>query len=238
MSRASASALPIGHGYSPVAPSVFENTWDNNKDGNDDGIPPALFSRYAGATVFTFASAAIWMIWAVALINTVFTDGFPQLGTMPSYGNVAPYGYLTSRYGWDWWCICILSWNVALPMLMCYALANNQVDTWRQLHEFVSKIAMLANIVIFLILTWRWAFYCNVSYSAYDSACNDYRYCCAYFPSPFCPNNAPCTPNYGPGDLVRNNEMFQHWVFSLVFFITSCWSYNQNGFLYAQGVLQ
>lgn len=232
MSRYGAIAK-IDNGYSPDNP-LPRSEWNNA----DPRPAPAPFRAYAGATAFCFLAAGIWMIWAVSMINTVFTDGFPQLGTTPSYGNVWPYGYLTDRYGWDYWCVTLLAWNIMLPMLMAFCLANNEIETWRYLHEFLSKISMLSNIVIFFILTWRWAFYCNTSYSGMQSACNDYRWCCAGFPSPWCPNASPCTPNYTFGDLTRNYEMTMHWIFSLVFFVLSCWSYNSNGMLVAIGVLQ
>lgn len=145
---------------------------------------------------------------------------------------------LTIKGRWDWWLILLLGWNIMLPMLMTFCMANNEIEMWRQLHEFLAKISMLSNIFIFFALTWRWAFFCNNSYSAMQSAANDYRYCCAGFPSPWCPNNGPCTPNYSYSDLSRNYEMTQHWIFSLVFFILSCWSYNQAGELVNLGVLQ
>jgi hypothetical protein len=224
----------VGHGYSPTL-AMPPQQWNNN----DTSQAPAPFRQYAWATAFCFLTAALWFIWCISLINSVFTDGFPQLGTSPSYGNVFPYGYLTDRYGWDWWCVAILSWNIMLPMLLMYALANNKDETWRHLHEFLAKMGILFNVLIFLTLTWRWAFYCNTSYSGMQSACNDYRWCCAGWPSPWCPNNSPCTPtSYSFSDLTRNYEMTQHWIFSLVFFITACWHYNQNGMLVTQGVLQ
>lgn len=85
----------IGNGFSPTAPSL-KSEWANN----DDRPAPAPFRVYMGATVFCFFSAGLWLIWAISMINTVFIDGFPQLGTMPSYGNVFPYGYLTILYGY------------------------------------------------------------------------------------------------------------------------------------------
>lgn len=222
----------IENGYSPASP-VVRDVWANA----DQRPAPAAFRVYAGATAFCFFAAIIWFVWAVSMINTVFTDSFPQLGTMPAYGNVFPYGYLSDRYGWDWAMVLLLNLNVLLPMLMAYALANNEIETWRHLHEFLSKMFMLINVVVFIVLTWRWAFYCNTSYSAQQSACNAYTYCCAAFPSPWCPNNSPCNPNYNYGDLSRNFEMYMHWVFSMVFFVFSCWSFNQNGQLVALGVL-
>lgn len=225
------AARPIGSGYSPDAGAPLLQY------GNNDTRPaPAPLRQYIGASVLVFVTGGIYFYWLVfALVPTIFTDGVPQLGTPTTIAGGT--GYLTTRYGWDWWCIWVLGAHAVLPMMLAYALANNKVDNWRRLHEFFCKLLMFATLVVFLILTWRWAFYTNTPYSGHSPG-NDYRWPCVYFPSPWAPNNAPCIPNYTASDLVRNNEMLQHWVFSLVFIVTAAWHYNENGFLVELGVLE
>jgi hypothetical protein len=227
----SSTAL-IGSGYSPSVPTLQQ--WNNN----DSTPAPASFHQYVWATTFCFLTAGLWYLWSISLINTVHVDGIPQLGTTPSYGNVYPFGYLTSRYGWDYWCIQILGWNAALPMTLAFALANNKVDTWRSVHAFFAKWLIFANFVIFLILSWRWLVYCNTPYSAMQSACNDFRWCGAGWPSPWCPNGGPFTPPVSFSDLSRNFEMQMHWIFSLVFLVLACWHLSQNQTLVMEGVLE
>jgi hypothetical protein len=225
-----AMASFIASGYSPAGNNGGGSSI-NRRENNDRRQPPAQLYQYVGATCFVFFSGAIYFYWlAFPLINTVFTDRIPQLGTPGA-------GYLTSRYGWDWWCIAILSWQALLPMTLVFALTNNKIETWSNLHRFLTQMAILFTLLIFLTLTFRWAFYCNTSYSGLQSACNDYRWCCVFYPSPWCPNTTPCTPNYVGGDLSRNAEMTQHWAFTMVFFVLACWHYSTNRNLRNNGVL-
>jgi len=79
------------------------------------------------------------------------------------------------------------------------------------------------------MLSIQWLFFCNSSGSYYDVSCNDIRWCCVYFAasplaSTFCPNAAPCDPAFTSGDLHRNDEFYQAFLFSIF------WSFISWGF--------
>ena len=225
-------STPIASGYSPSWVDPIQ--WSNA----DSSPAPGQLRQYAWATSFCFLNVGIWYIWVISLINTQFLDGIPQLGTMPSYGNIPPYGYVTERYGLNWALVFMLALNVLLPMTLSYALANNKIDSCRRLHQFFATWLIAANLVVFILLTVLWPFYCNTSASGLETACNSYQYCGVYYPSPYCPNNSPFIPAVSSGDLHRNYEMYMHWIFSLVFFVLSCWNLNQSNMLVVEGLLE
>jgi len=135
---------------------------------------------------------------------------------------------IQKRYGWDWWNVWLLSLNAILPMILAFAAVNNSVEEWARMHSFLSVLAIVMNLWVVLVLSWRWLFYCNNSFSGMQSACNDYRWCCVFYPSVWCPNTMACNPVVPYSDLQRNNEMEQHWAFSFVFFLLAWWHININ----------
>jgi len=166
--------------------------------------------------LFVLVTSGIYFYWlAFPLINTQFTDGYPHL-VFPE-----PLAYRTGRYGWDWVAIWMLSLNLLLPMTFLWGLANRGEHTYGRMFAFFASVAMILNLVIFIILTVRWVGWCNYGHAGEASACNDYRYCCVFFPSPWCPNGGKCgydvDPNIDSGGISHNNEHLQHWAFSLVF---------------------
>jgi len=187
--------------------------------------------RYVTAFLFVIMQVIIFYYWrSFPLANTIFTDGIPQLGSSAEY--------LSARYGWDWWHLWLLSLNQLLPMVLAWSLVHPGLEEYTRMHRWFSTTAIRINLWVFAVLTVRWWLFCNTPFSDGASACNAYDYCCVFFPSPWCPNSMPCIPNKSFGDLGRNNEMTQHWAFSLVFFLMSLWSVSINADLRDFGVLK
>lgn len=186
--------------------------------------------RYIGVFAFVFLNSGLFYFWyAFPLANTIWYDGLPQIGTSDKY--------VSARYDWDWWHVFLLSLNQLLPITLAWAVANSDVDEWGRVHRWLAIAATRVNIWVFLVLTVRWAFFCNTPFSAGSTACNDYRWCCVFFPNDWCPNNSVCNPNITLGDLQRNKEMIQHWAFSLVYFLLALWNVQINNDMREYGVL-
>jgi len=99
------------------------------------------------------------------------------------------------------------------------ALLHSNVTELSKLHLWVARVALLVNLVLVALLVVSWFFLCNNGYVPFSTACNDLRWCCVNFPSPWCPNVGPCTPNVFASDLVRTGEFFQMLIFSILFFL-------------------
>jgi hypothetical protein len=200
--------------------------------GQSSLYPEVPLRRYIGGTLFLFASALLYWYWlAFPFLNTIFTHGYPRLGSPMALE------FLSARYGWDWVHIYLLALNVLLPLSLAFAMTNNRVEEYTRLHAWFATLFMVINIWVVLVLSWRWLFYCNNAYTAMHSACNDYRYCCVFFPSSWCPNTAMCTPSVTSAVLQRNNEMLQNWAFGFAFFLLAVWNRSINSDLKEFGVL-
>lgn len=175
---------------------------------------------WVGACLFLFLNTGIFVYWAgFPLVNSIVFDGYAQ-----------PYNgiFESARYSYVWWFVWLLGLNCFLPILFAFALLNNDIDEISSLHKFFSAIGVLSNMVSLLALLVIWGFFCNTSYSGYNTICNSYAYCCVFFPSDWCPNQIPCTPAVTSGELNFTNEYLQHIVFSSVFFVFSCWNVSIN----------
>lgn len=187
--------------------------------------------RYVNAFALIFFNAAFFYYWyAFPLANTQFLDGIPQIGS----SNL----YVSARYGWMWWFYWALTLNQLLPLSLAWALANADVEEWTRVHSWLARTAIVLNIVVAIGLGVFWVFFCNTPFSAGSTACNNYRWCCFFAPSDWCPNSAPCIPSVTYGDLVMNSEAKQNWAFSLVFLLFSQWNVWINQSMREFGVLK
>jgi hypothetical protein len=171
--------------------------------------------HYVGGTLFLFASVLFCWYWTAFPLNHVrFTHEYPQMGLEPGPGPLK-----SSRYGLEWWLVWVLGLNWLLPYAWGAALLHSNYTEVAKLHLFVSRVALLLNLLALAVLSVSWFFLCNHGYVPYSTACNDLRWCCVNFPSDWCPNVGPCTPDVLASDLVRTGEFFQMWLFSLLFFL-------------------
>lgn len=208
----------IGSGYSPDNPLVDIPPYKNNNVREVEVIP---LRRFVSAYIGIFAHAALFFYWsAFPLVNTIFVTGIPQLGTSAEY--------VSARYATDWWMVWLLTLNALLPITLAWAITNNRIEEWTRIHEFFSKFAVWINLIVFVVLTVRWPIFCNTPFSVASTACNDYRWCCVFFPSVWCPNTTPCNPAVTLGSLERNQEMIAHWGFSLAFLVLAVWNRGWN----------
>jgi hypothetical protein len=233
----------IGHGVSPqalVQPDVEDDEEDEEYQGpvsptivnTQPDWPAVPLRRYVTTSLFILVNAAIFFYWTIVLINTIFTNDYANFTIPP-----LPGAFVDSRYGWEWWCVFILGFNVFLPFTLQFALLNNDIEEYARLHMWFSTSAMVGNAIIFFILTLLWLASCNNHFSAGASMCNDYRWCGVYFPSAICPNSIPFTPAIVTPNLARNAEASQHWIFCLVFGVLAWWHTSLNGDLLDYGVL-
>lgn len=208
----------IGKGISP-------------EDGDPVGESEIPTRAFYMATVFIFFSGAFYFWWlSIYGINTVFFEGYPQLGTL------LPGELFSTRYTrWYWWMVYLISWNAAPPMLLAMALTHNRVREWAQVHQFFCIWLLVSNLVALITLSVLWVIATNNSFSGASTAANDYLYCCVFWPNSWCPNNSPCTFNpafllTSSSQLSRNEEMTAHWAFCFVFFLFSYWhlKYSEN----------
>lgn len=202
--------------------------------GDDDSAAVVPIRRYIGATLFVFFSAGIFFYWsAFPLVNTIFSQGYQNIAIPPS-----PNVYTNSRYKCDWWQVLLLTFNGLLPMTLMFALLNNEYEEYTRVHKVFTYTMLFINCIVLIALSLRWPLFCNTSYSERFSACNDYRWCCVYFPSQWCPNWSACTPGVTSGDLSRNSEMTQHWAFTWVFILLAWWHASINRDMREYGVLK
>lgn len=186
---------------------------------------PSKWRHYVGGTAFLMASALFCFGWAgIPLNNIYYVDGFPQ--AVPTTD-----GWRSSRYGWSWWTIWMLGLNFLMPYFLSAALVNNKVPEYARIHYWLGGIMILLNVIIFLMLSVQWLFFCNGGSTYYASACNNIRWCCVHFaasPSAaqWCPNTMSCDPNFTTADLSRTLEFFVCWLFSILFVLWS-WAHRR-----------
>ena len=188
------------------------------KEPDDKTYTAVPLRRYVGPVLFLLLSSGIFFYWSgIVLVNTIWIHEYPNYNQFAS-----------SRYTFEWWTVWLLTLNVILIFMLSLAMANNSVEEFTRLHKWFSIILIVVNLYVAIALLFLWIFYCNNPYSG-GAACNDYTWCCVYFPSGWCPNTIPCTPAITSGQLSRNHEMTQHFVFAFVFFVLSTFHVSLNG---------
>lgn len=175
--------------------------------------PPSKQEGTLFAIVISFIYLGLFVYWAAfPLWNTIFVFGYPLRGVSDLF--------YSTRYGYQWWFLFFLSFNLAPPMLLFFAINFRKSylagNAFFWLTVLVS-ITTFASLVVFLGV---WIFDCNYSWSA-DSICNDYRYCCQFFSSAraICPNVTPC--NGVSVTLYPNPDFIQHIIFSFIFLLAA-----------------
>lgn len=209
--------------------SLYEN--DNEEDDaevEDSGgiVLPAAGDKgynirerhFTGGAIFLMAVLIFTFYFvAIPVANIKFTHGYPRFATPPS-----PNVFRSDRYTWGWVFIYLVTAvNLIIIYLFAAALVNYTVSEIAFVHLQMSRIAALLSIVTFIAMSVSWLFFCNRYFPDY-SYCHDPRHCCVFFGaslenSKWCPNTTPCVPNVGSGDLVRSDDFFQVWLFSLFF---------------------
>lgn len=196
----------------------------------EDESPPEVPTRvYVSLALFIILSGGLFWYWlAFPCVNSQFPEFYPRLGSE------LPGPYFSTLYGdnWDWWIFVVMLWNAFPPMFLALAIVHRGLREYAFAHSFICWWALLANLYPIIAGAVRWVGWCNNNWSAPATACNDYAYCCVYWPSAWCPNNGPCTfssgLSIGAGDLHRNSEMTQTWAFAFVFFLMAVWHLQIN----------
>ena len=178
--------------------------------------------HFIGGVVFIIFNLLIFAYWAAfPLLNTQFFHGYGALGTTSAE-------FRSARYGWDWWTIWLLTLNGLCPFLLAMALTENRVQEFSKAHGFVSSLLILVNIWCFAVLSIRGCAYCNREGTPGSTACNSDLYCGVYYGASenqqWCLNNVPFNPPVTASRLKKNSQYFQHWLFSIFFFILSFWN--------------
>lgn len=214
----------VGKGLAPEATPPEEE--------GEDSQPAYRF--YVQSSLFLICSVIFCWYWtAFPLTDVRFTHEYTQPGIPPG-----PGPFSSARYGWEWWHVWLLGLNWLLPYLWGMALLNNFYGEYARLHYFVSRLTLLTNFWTFIFFSVSWIFVCNNGLVPYATACNDLRWCCVYFPSTWCPNIVPCTPNVTPGELTRTDAFFQMWLFSLLFVLWGLAHRSLNGRMREMGLFK
>lgn len=223
--KSSSSTSKVGVGYSPP---VFSPT--------EQFDPLRVKSRhYIQTGVFIFCSVLFcWAYFAFILLALQYQNGYTNVGNAP------PGIWNSSRYNWQWWAAYLLNFNILLPWLFAMALANNTMAEYAKLHYFIARLSFVLNFISFLILSFSWLFACNYSWSAFDSSCNDVRYCCVYFAENpgWCSNFGFCNPNVSSTQLLRSGPFFGAWLFSMLFFLWGLGHRSMNRDMRVNGLFQ
>ncbi len=193
--------------------------------------PHVPLRHYVVATFILFFTAAFYWYWRTfPMINTRFTHGYPQAATVALFQS--------ARHSFNWWLVWGLSLNGLLPQLLAFALANSDIHELTRFHKWVAGWLYITNRVLIVLLSAQWLFLTNNAIAGIASAFNDYRWCCVYFPSPWCHNAIACTPTVSSAALSINFEGLQHWAFAWVFALISSWHLTLNANLREFGVLK
>jgi hypothetical protein len=223
MSASADSVIPSAAGVSPSGAKVIIE------------YPPVPTARYDMAALFGLITASCYVYYVMwPVVNTVWVDGYPQMGGAAP----EPGAYQVTMYQWDWsMCIIMLAFG-GIIIFYFMALVNNSIPELSWWHDSYASLIMFSTFVVFVILSWRWLFYCNTGYSQFDTSCNDYRWCGVFYPNVFCPNTGPFNPPVAFTQLSRNDEMTQHWAFTFAFFILAWWHVKWNVKLRSQGIFR
>ena len=193
----------VGRGLSPPG---------SDRTGAPEEVLYIPGRTFISATCFLFATGALFFWWlAMPLINTQYFAGYPQLGS------ALPGAYRSSLYEWNWWAMFMITWNALVPMSFAMALTHNRLKEWANLHKVISLLAMLVNLVAFVMLLVEWIGFCDNGISGGHTNCNNYEYCCYFFGTDWCPNNAACVFPVSLGDLTRNFEASASWYMTIAF---------------------
>lgn len=164
--------------------------------------------------LFCFFHASFLFYWsAFPLNNTKWDEGFFSPSTVQ---------YVSAMFNVSYWPVIFMTLNWALPFLLMWSLVN-PMKVYPRIHFAFAGIFTVGNILILILLTVTWVFFCNGANGASFSDCRDYRWCGPYFgDNPlWCPNWVPFVPDVTYGDLSRNSEMTQHWAFAFVWVLFS-----------------
>jgi hypothetical protein len=170
-----------------------------------------------GACV-SYVYFGLFVYWvSFPLWDTIFIYGFPLMGIPPG-----PGAFYSARYGYQWWFLFFMTWNMLPPLTYFVAAINNKSALLGWVFFAVILIVNIATVVSLLVFVGVWIFQCNNSLwmNSEGSICNSYQYCCNHFGSAtnVCANTTPC-PYFL--DLFPNYEFIQHMIFGLVFFLCS-----------------
>lgn len=148
-----------------------------------------------------------WWWTAFPLLLIQFTHDFVRIGTPPS-----PNELMSARYSLlDYFPILVVTLGNYLPIVMLplAVLMRRQVPEIGDAIRWFIGLVGITTIVCLILLLITWGFFCNGAGSGRYSACNDYRWCGRYFPSPWCPNTNIFFPvDVSMEAMSRNDEFF------------------------------
>lgn len=168
-------------------------------------------------TFYALIFAAVFIYWAaIPLYNTALIHGYPRFPVPPS-----PNNYESWRYGWQFFAIFILVFNVVPIFGFLGAMISDKSKAGPMFFWGSTVIMAILNGAVLIYFILLWIFSCNGSVFGFDnsgSICNDYRWCCTYFASAanICANITPCP---GTIRLFANWEFIQHVFFAFVFIL-------------------
>lgn len=201
---------------------------DQQDPQGEDTVPLYV---WAGAFGFSFLCLGIYFYWsAFPLNNTIFLRGYFANNLPPSPSTYVEYS------PWEYYILMAVSFNVFLYLCLVFSLLNNDIVEYANVHETFAGIFMLVNIGALAILTVRWIFFCNASWSADNTACNDYRYCGYYLTPYWCSNLITFVSSSGV--LGRNEEMTAHWALTFIFTLLAYWNRKINADYRRSGLLR
>ena len=219
--------VPVGSGYAPEM---------NGSALQPNGYASRVkYSTFVYAAFFMFANlACCWYYIAFPLVNMRPVFGYPAAP--------AQYTFETTRYiSVEYWMVYFLVWNILLVDLLCHALMNNTLVEFGGIHHFLSRVGMVWNGIIFLILTFLWLFFCNGDFTG-GALCNDPRWCGVYYTSSsalsWCPNTVNFVPDVTYSQIYRSDEFFQAWLFSIFFMIWALANKSINRYLHRKGMFR
>ncbi len=171
-------------------------------------IPIRRYNVLVGLLILTGSLYYVW--WTFVLSSSLHINGYPN----PALNTEL----VTTRYTFSWWCVMVMSWNGLLPLLLLFCIVNNGIEEYNRLHLWLADMSMTVNLALIVLLSFQWLALTNKSWTGWATAFNDYRWCCVYFPSQWCPNAVPCVPAVSAANLSINYEGLMHWTFAWVFY--------------------
>jgi len=166
------------------------------------------------ATVYVALFVLVYAAWAaVPLLNTLIVHGYPRF-PIPAVPNT----FENLRYGFQYWILTILSWNI-IPIYLFFAAVTRSNETiLSAIYLYTTPLFAILSGVLGFVLLWILIVGTNNAISA-GSLSNSYYYCCQFYSSVlavrYCANVTPCPGVASLGG--ANPEFIAHLVFAFVF---------------------